>query len=213
VTTAALRTLTVPIPLGTSRRDQAAPAPRTFAARHPVLHAVWYGISAGALGLALLTAVLTILVPKLVGGIPLTVLSASMEPSLPVGTLLIVKPVTPEEIRIGDVVSYQPYPLDPTLVTHRVVGITQHQDGTFVFTMQGDANATVDDPVHGKQVRAVTMYSLPLLGYISNFVNVEHQHWIIPTAAGALFAYGGYTVISAVIDKKRRRAADAPHDA
>jgi len=213
VNTAVLPALTASIPVATAPAQGAPGTERTFAHRHPVLHALWYGISAGALGLVLLTAVLTIVVPKIVGGIPLTVLSASMEPALPVGTLLVVQPVTPEEIRIGDVVSYQPYPLDPTLVTHRVVGITQHQDGSFVFTMQGDANATVDAPVHGKQVRAVAMYSLPVLGHVSNFVNVEQQHWIIPATAGALFAYGGYTVISTMVDTKRTRAARDPRAA
>ncbi|GAA2015825.1 signal peptidase I [Microbacterium ulmi] len=205
MTTAPLEVTTLPVRTATSEVE---PARRTFADRHPILHSLWYGISAGMLGLVLLIAVLTIIVPKVVGGVPLTVLSPSMQPTLPVGTLLIVRPVTPEELRIGDVVSFQPYPLDPTLVTHRVVGITQHQDGTFVFTTQGDANATVDDPVYGKQVRAVLMYSIPLLGWVSNWVNVQHKHWIVPTAAGALFAYGGYTIVSAAVAKKRERDAE-----
>lgn len=184
-----------------------------FADRHPALHALWLGISGGVLALVLLVAVLTVVVPKIVGGVPLTVLSPSMEPSLPVGTLLVVRPVEPEEIRIGDVVTYLPYPNDPTLVTHRVTEIAHHEDGSRVFTLQGDNNAVPDRPVHDYQVRAVLMYSMPLLGYVSHWVNVDHQHWIIPVVAGALFAYAGYTVVVAIRDRRRRDRDPVADDA
>ena len=101
-------------------------------------------------------------------------------------------------IRVGDVISYQPNPLDPTLITHRVIGITSLQDGSFIFTTQGDANAQPDAPVRSLQVRATLWYSIPGLGWVNNLVNAEgNRAWIIPTAAGLLFAYAGYTMVSA----------------
>ncbi|MEL5992003.1 signal peptidase I [Microbacterium phosphatis] len=204
--------VTLPVPTAADAghsRDHEPPEAerdgRRFAERHPALHALWMGISGGLLALVLLVGVLTVIVPKAVGGVPLTVLSPSMEPSLPVGTLLVVRPVEPEDIRIGDIVTYLPYPNDPTLVTHRVTEIAHHQDGSRVFTLQGDNNAVADSPVHDYQVRAVVMYSVPLLGYVSQWVNVDQQTWVVLVTAGALFVYAGFTVVSAARDRRRRR--------
>lgn len=172
---------------------------------------LWYGVSAGLLAVILGVGVVAIAVPRFTGSVPLTVLSASMEPGLPPGTMLVVTPLEQDQmhqIRIGDVISYQPNPLDPTLVTHRVVGITSLQDGSFIFTTQGDANAQPDAPVRDIQVRAKLWYSIPGLGWVNNLVNAQgNRAWVIPTAAGLLFAYAGYTAVSAgvtAIKEKRQ---------
>jgi signal peptidase len=174
---------------------------------------LWYGVSAGLLAVILGIAVVAIALPRLAGAVPLTVLSPSMEPALPPGTMLVVRPIAQDrlgDIRIGDVISYQPNPLDPTLVTHRVTGVTSVADGTFIFTTQGDADAEADPPVRGIQVRAKLWYSIPGLGWVNNLINAEgNRAWIIPTAAGLLFAYAGYTVVATVVEKKRATPRDA----
>jgi len=193
----------------------AAPAPAT--AEQPprergVLAWLWFGISAGLLAVMLGIGVVAIAVPRLAGAVPLTVLSASMEPSLPAGTMLVVHPLAPDqmhEVRLGDVISYQPNPMDPTLVTHRVIGITPVSDGRTLFTVQGDANAQPDPVVHDYQVRAKLWYSIPGLGWVSDSINGHgNRAWIIPTAAGLLLAYCGYTLVAAVVQSRARRAID-----
>ena len=177
---------------------------------------LWYGVSAGLLAVILGVGVVAIAVPRFTGSVPLTVLSASMEPGLPPGTMLVVSPLEQDQmhqIRIGDVISYQPNPLDPTLITHRVVGITSLQDGSFIFTTQGDANAQPDPPVRSLQVRAKLWYSIPGLGWVNDLVNTQgNRAWIVPAAAGLLFAYAGYTVVSASVkaikDKKDEKTED-----
>ena len=187
---------------------------RERGSRDGVLAWLWYGVSAGLLALVLGLAVVTIALPRLAGAVPLTVLSPSMEPALPIGTMLVVRPLSEAEmhtVRIGDVISYQPNPLDPTLVTHRVIGITSVQDGSFIFATQGDANAQPDAPVRSLQVRAKLWYSIPGLGWVNNLVNAQgNRAWIIPSAAGALFAYTGYTVISTIVKnvKEKDETAD-----
>jgi signal peptidase len=178
---------------------------------------LWYGVSAGILAIILGIGVLAIALPRFTGAVPLTVLSSSMEPSLPPGTMLIVTPLAQDEmhlIRVGDVISYLPNPNDPTLVTHRVTGITSLSDGSLVFTTKGDALESFDAPVHDYQVRAKLWYSLPWIGWVANGINTDaNRAWIIPTAAGLLFAYSGYTVIDAgVKSAKRRRENQAAQD-
>jgi len=177
---------------------------------------LWYGVSAGLLAVILGVAAVSIAVPRLAGAVPLTVLSRSMEPSLPVGTMLVVQPLEQHqlnEVRVGDVISYQPRPNDPTLVTHRVVSITSVADGSFIFTTQGDANAQPDPPVRSIQVRAKVWYSIPGLGWVNNLVNADgNRAWVIPTAAGLLFAYAGYTVAAAALAHKKRQAEKGGRD-
>ncbi len=62
-------------------------------------------------GLAVLAVlalvVLTVLLPALVGGRALTVRSGSMTPTLPVGSLIVDRPVDVPDVHLGDVVTYE----------------------------------------------------------------------------------------------------------
>ncbi|MEL7977240.1 signal peptidase I [Isoptericola sp. F-RaC21] len=162
---------------------------RTARSEGPVLSGLWAGFTYGLLGLVLLLAALVIVVPKLVGGIPLTILSGSMEPNLPVGSLAVVRPVDAAEIRIGDILTYLPNPDDPTAITHRVIAVDHHQDDTRTFTVQGDANATADDPVQEYQVRGRVWYAVPWLGYVNATVNGEHRAVAVYVVAGVFFLW------------------------
>jgi signal peptidase len=167
-----------------------APEPRTpTSGRHPVLAGLWTGFTYGLLGLVLLLAALVIVVPKLAGGVPLTILSGSMEPNLPVGSLAVVRPVDPADIRVGDVVTYLPNPDDPTAITHRVIAIDHRQDGTRTFIVQGDANASPDDPVQEQQVRGTVWYAIPWLGHVNSVVNGEQRTLAVYAVGGAFLLW------------------------
>ena len=121
---------------------------------------------------ALLTAVIAgalalIVVPKVAGATPLTVLSGSMTGAYEIGDVVIVKPVEPDELAIGDVITFQAQSDDPTLTTHRIVGLAFGSEGT-EFVTQGDANNAADlSPIKPAQVRGEVWYSVPLVGYVS----------------------------------------------
>ncbi|RYJ02767.1 MAG: signal peptidase I, partial [Actinomycetales bacterium] len=51
--------------------------------------------------------VVSVLVPRLAGATPYTVLTGSMRPTMPPGTLVVAKPVDPEALEVGDVVTVQ----------------------------------------------------------------------------------------------------------
>lgn len=176
------------VPRATATPSDPAPAPRDRG-RHPVLASLWAGSTYGLLALVLLMAGLLIVVPRVAGGIPLTILSGSMEPSLPVGSLAVVVPVEPQDVQIGQVVTYLPNPDDPTAVTHRVTGITHRADGGRTFTLQGDANASPDAPVQDFQVRARVLYAVPLLGYLNSAFNGAERSAAVVVVAAALLLW------------------------
>lgn len=116
-------------------------------------------------------------VPQVMGFSVFRVLTGSMEPEIPEGSLLLVKRTDTDRIQIGDVISF--FSPDPTLEgavnTHRVVDI-QTENGEKIFCTKGDANVLEDtypvraDMVVGKALhvstgwgKAVAVLSNPLV--------------------------------------------------
>ncbi|MCC2333735.1 signal peptidase I [Cellulomonas wangsupingiae] len=162
---------------------------------------------AGRVGSALLTAVMVVLllvaavvtvVPRLIGAVPLTVLSGSMEPTISAGDLVVVRPTDPADLRIGDVVTVQPVSDDPTLVTHRIVGVTHGSDGIAGFVTQGDANEHADEPVVPEQVMGRVVYTVPLVGHVT------HGTWGPYVAAAVGVGLVVYGVVMVALPRRDR---------
>lgn len=73
----------------------------------------------------------------------LTVLSGSMRPTYEPGSVVLVRPVPIEDLKVGDVITYQIPVDDHRVVTHRIVEILD-QPGPPVVRTQGDANNAPD---------------------------------------------------------------------
>lgn len=171
----------------------------------PALRAVGVGLRTGLVLLVAALAVVLVVVPKSTGAVPLSVLTRSMEPTLPAGTLVVVRPVDPASIRVGDVVTYQLVSGRPEVVTHRVVAVGAQSDGSRTFVFRGDANAAVDArPVVPAQIRGAVWYSVPGLGTVNQVVNGARS-WLLPAVAGLLLAYGVTLIVSGTVSAVRRR--------
>jgi signal peptidase I len=96
------------------------------------------------------------------------VLSGSMRPGMPVGTVVVTAPVPAAQIRRGDVITFHPPGRSDIVVTHRVIAIEQPVgDPQARFITRGDANPAPDPwaiPVVGTAQRRV--FHLQLLGYV-----------------------------------------------
>lgn len=88
------------------------------------------------------------------------VLSGSMEPTLSVNDLIIVKQA--DTINIDDIVVFQSKNI---LIVHRVKAI----DGDTVIT-QGDANNVVDEPVNKADIKGKLVCAIPYIGILVNFI-------------------------------------------
>lgn len=171
----------------------------------------WAGrITAGLVIMVALAALLVaVLVPRIAGATPYTILTGSMRPHLPPGTLVVVRPTAPSDIRIGDIVTYQIHSGDPTVVTHRVVAEGVTLRGAEVFRTEGDAN-TAPDPgwVRPVQLKGKLWYAVPWLGYVSQLLTRSQHQWVVYLVATALVGYGAAMFTGAARDRLRRR----PHD-
>lgn len=73
----------------------------------------------------------------------LTVLSGSMTPRIPVGSVVLDTPEPPAKVQVGQVVTYQIPVLDHHVVTHRVAKVISGGDHPVLQT-KGDANSAPD---------------------------------------------------------------------
>lgn len=80
---------------------------------------------------------------------PLVVVSGSMEPGIPVGSLIAGRTVPADQVEVGDVVTVPRREGTTDLVTHRVVEVRTPEGadpGVRELVLRGDANET-DDPM------------------------------------------------------------------
>ncbi|WP_229051187.1 signal peptidase I [Aeromicrobium sp. Leaf350] len=151
-----------------------------------------------------------VLVPRAGGATPYTVLTGSMRPDFPPGTLVVVKPVDADDIKVGDVVTYQLVSGEPEVVTHRVVGIGAPTNGSDerTFITQGDANSIVDaKPVIADQVRGRLWYSVPLLGHVNHALSGSARQVVTTGVVIALLAYAAWAFGSSLLDRRTNRTA------
>lgn len=183
-------------------RERARPA----AGAKGLAHYLGLTLSGALLVLVLALAALVVVIPRVAGGIPLTVLTSSMIPKFPPGTLVVDVPVKTDELRIGDVATYQIVSGKPGVITHRIIAIHNASNGSRTFQFKGDNNSQPDpEEISAEQVQGRVWYSLPYVGYVNTAVNGENKTWIVPVVAGLLFAYAAYTVASAIVSARRQK--------
>lgn len=84
-------------------------------------------------------------VPTIGGYGILRTLTGSIEPAIPVHSLVVVQQTDPAELQVGDIITFEATEgaLDGALNTHRIVQIDEGSAGS-VFHTKGDANAVED---------------------------------------------------------------------
>lgn len=132
-----------------------------------VLSAAWNVISTILVVIVIILAMLLVGV-RIFGLQPFCILSGSMEPNYHVGALIYVKKVDPSEIKVGDPITFVMNE-DLDVATHRVVRIDPENEH---FYTKGDNNESEDGaPVHFKNLIGKPVFTIPYLGYVSNYIS------------------------------------------
>jgi len=149
----------------------------------------------------LIVLVFGVVVPRVAGATTYAVLANSMAPRYPTGTLMVVRPA--DTISIGDVITYQITPADPTVVTHRVVEIGKTIAGDLRFVTRGDANEATDPfQVMPEQIHGKLWYAIPFAGFLVVALNGWREHATL-AAVGLLMAYAVWQVIRFALERNK----------
>jgi len=124
---------------------------------------------------------------RLLGMQVYTVITGSMEPNYPVGSIIYVKEVDPTTLKEKDVITFMLS--ENTIATHRIVEvIPDEKNPEYVrFRTKGDNNDIVDTSlVHSKNVLGKVVGMIPYLGYVSDFVQHPPGSYITMAVAAVM---------------------------
>ena len=131
--------------------------------------------------LYLLYARMTGAVPQLFGYSIVRIITPSMEPKIPVGSFILVKRTSPENVEPGDIITFFTDDPDPTVagktITHRVMSVTI-EDGKYIFETKGDNTSTnpVSDKYPARGERLVGKYQCDVF-VMTAFANLFEEHF------------------------------------
>lgn len=141
-------------------------------------------------GLSTALVILVVILALLLAGARLlrlqvyTVLSGSMEPNYHVGSIIYVKDVPPATLQVGDAISFMIS--ENTVATHRIIEVIPDENDPDVirFRTKGDNNEIADtNPVHCNNVLGKVVGTIPLLGYVSDYIQNPPGTYITLAAA------------------------------
>ena len=108
---------------------------------------------------------------RLIGLKPYVVLSGSMEPKYPVGSMIYTKKADPADLKVGDPLTFKLS--SGAVATHRIVEVLLPEEtgGQIQFRTKGDANQNADSaPVPADRVLGKPVFCIPLLGFVAEFI-------------------------------------------
>ena len=129
--------------------------------------------------------------PAILGYQMYIVVSGSMRPAFDAGSLVLVKPMGPEQIKSGDIITFKGFGERGALVSHRVVAVDISDEGHYHFTTQGDANDVADpNPTSAKNLVGKVVLAVPYLGILLEYAKTKRGLFlliIIPLSALLLY--------------------------
>lgn len=137
--------------------------------------------------------------------------TGSMSPTIPTGSLAVVREIVANEIRVGDVITVD---RDASLpITHRVTSVSPLGNGSVSLTMKGDANEEPDPAPYVIDRARIVIASVPQLAYV--VVAISHPLVMggITIAAGILVTWAFWPRGGSTSGGRRVRSRRSAHRA
>ena len=140
-------------------------------------------------------------IPQLFGVGIKEVVSGSMEPDIPKGSMVVVIPANISDLEVGDDVTYKLK--SGKYVTHRIISMDQEEG--YIQT-KGINSRYADPPVYADGIIGKVAFAIPILGAVMSFLTTLKGKVIFSIVIIALFS------ISILLDygaKKEKQAANS----
>lgn len=137
----------------------------------------------------------------------LNVETGSMQPELPVNSLIFVQQIDPSEIKKGDIITFV-INQNGVLATHRVKEV---HTGSRTFVTKGDANNTDDGEILWDNVVGIVRFKIPKIGkFFQTITSQQNRPVVIALIIILVVAISVWEVIIKIIDKIReKKSADS----
>jgi signal peptidase len=132
----------------------------------------------------------------------LTVLSGSMEPTIKIGAVVVIRPEN--DYKIGDIITFGPNTKTQTPVTHRINDI-KVVGGNAIYITKGDANNAPDSKeIKKKDIIGKMLFSVPFAGYAVDFVKKPIGFILIIMVPAVIIVYDEIRKIFKEIKKRKK---------
>ncbi|MEU8423271.1 signal peptidase I [Micromonospora sp. NPDC048835] len=128
--------------------------------------------------------------------------TGSMSPTIPAGSLAVVREVPASEVAVGDVVTVDRTPLPP--ITHRVVDIANGGGPARLLTLRGDANQSNDAAPYAVDKVRLVEWSVPRLGYAVRTVSNVYAMSAITVGTAAIVTWAFWPRTTEPQSRRRR---------
>ena len=119
------------------------------------------------------------------------VVSESMMPKYKIGDVIVVKKVSPNELKIGDDVSYLATAdyMKGLRITHKIVDIRKDSNGEYFFTTKGDANKVTDPEIKYENIYGKVFYHTILFSFVGRLMTNIIIYYLLFVVVGVSFSY------------------------
>lgn len=150
-----------------------------------ILCTVFYGL---LLAVIVFVAATTLLTKFPISGHRIYIVtSGSMEPAIPVGSLVIIRPQP--DYAVGDVVNFAQSGRSNVTVTHRIADI-KNGEMAVEYVTKGDANEDPDSElVPATDVLGKLWVTIPYLGYVAQFAKTKFGLMFLVVIPATLLVY------------------------
>lgn len=122
------------------------------------------------------------------------VLTGSMEPNYPTGSMIYVKDVDASSLRVNDVITFSIS--QGVIATHRIVEVVPDTNNPSIFRYRtkGDANDEADASlVSAANIIGKVVFKVPRLGYVANYIQQPPGIYVAIAVGGLMVAFVFYT--------------------
>lgn len=138
-----------------------------------------------------------------------TVLSGSMEPTYHVGSLVYVKETESQDLKVDDTITFKL--TEETIATHRIIEIVEEENSIYYRT-KGDANEIEDEKLTSyNDVIGKVEFSIPLLGFLSSFIQSPPGNYITIIIGLILIAFV-FIIDSKTEDNKKDKKKEVKNE-
>ncbi len=160
-------------------------------------------------GVVLSALIVARLIPAVTGLPTYVVGGGSMQPTIPLGAVVVPERVGPTDLQVGDIVTLQ-VGTQHAVFTHRITRLVT-RDGALWIETKGDANPTVDPSIiPATDVVGRVNTTVPYIGYVVQLLSLP-QGVVFLVASGLLLLLVAWVLESLEEDQRafvyRRRLA------
>lgn len=112
--------------------------------------------------------------------------SGSMTPTFSVGDAIITRPVSPQQLKVGDVISFASSEKQGAIVSHRLIAV---QAAAHQLVTKGDNLHKADTPIPYQAVRRQVVAVVPWLGVV---IDAAHRPLGLTVIGTVLFSVAAY---------------------